>query len=247
MPTCSSTSYRHHAILLFLPIAIMAALTQLSIARAAEPSFSCSKAKSPVEKAICDSEALSKLDKELANTYEPLKEAFVILGEKYSQDEPSHASIIVEQQRDWIRLRDRRCNANRDIIKCIQTMTQERIAVLGGGTKPTYLAGWFESLDKTSNLVIFPTKNGYVVRIQSVGCDWTARITVDKDGSLRFRSDTGNAVFLLINGSTSRIEPDQDVKSIGFPSDGVRALTLHKCPEGDQLRNRYLRYTPRNL
>ncbi|MBP6638175.1 MAG: DUF1311 domain-containing protein [Sulfuritalea sp.] len=143
MPTCSSTSYRHHAILLFLPIAIMAALTQLSIARAAEPSFSCSKAKSPVEKAICDSEALSKLDKELANTYEPLKEAFVILGEKYSQDEPSHASIIVEQQRDWIRLRDRRCNANRDIIKCIQTMTQERIAVLGGGTKPTYLARIF--------------------------------------------------------------------------------------------------------
>lgn len=242
-----STLSRHQVIWLTMSIVIILAVSSISSVHAAEPSFSCARAKTTVEKIICDSEALSELDKKLANTYEPLKEAFVMLGQKNPKDQPNHSAIILEQQRDWIRLRDRRCKASRDIAKCIEIMTQERIAVLGGGTKPTYLAGWFESLDKTSNLVIFPTRTGYIVRVQSVGCDWTARITIDNDGSLRFLSDTGNAVFLLINGSTSRIEPDQDVRSIGFPSEGVRALTLHKCPDGDPLRNRYLRHTPRNL
>jgi uncharacterized protein len=212
---------------------------------AAEPSFPCSKAKTPVEKAICDSEVLSKLDRDLANTYDQLKQAFVTFGQGDRKDQSSNASIITEQQRDWIRFRGRSCNASEDIAKCIQAITEERIGVLGGGAKPMLLAGWFESADKTSKLVIFPTKNGYIARIQSVGCDIKAKINIDSDGSFRFIADSGNAVFLLVNGRSRGAEPNLEVRSVGFPRSGVDAISQDMCRAGDVLRNRYLRYTPR--
>lgn len=239
------TFFRYCAFLLTWGMPIFLVFPNSSIVHAAEPSFPCAKAKTPVEKAICDSEVLSKLDHDLANTYDQIKQAFVILGQEDPKGQPSEASIITEQQRDWIRFRGRSCSASKDIATCIQTITQERIAVLGGGAKPTLLAGWFESADKTSKLVIFPTKTGYIARIQSVGCDMKAKINIDTDGSFRFIADNGNAVFLLVNGRSRGAEPGLEVRSVGFPRNGVDAINQDKCRAGDVLRNRYLRYTPR--
>lgn len=82
------------------------------------PSFDCSKASTPVEKAICRNAELAELDRELAQLY---KEAIKTKGEQ-----------IKIRQREWIAERDEKCENkdNETITLILIDMYKKRIAEL---------------------------------------------------------------------------------------------------------------------
>jgi uncharacterized protein YecT (DUF1311 family) len=79
------------------------------------PSFDCSKASTPVEKAICRDAELAKLDKELSQLYAKVLET---QGEK-----------VKESQRAWLAERDKQCKGkdNKEIIRILKELYKSRI------------------------------------------------------------------------------------------------------------------------
>ena len=75
-------------------------------------SFDCRHAVLPIERAICSDPCLSKLDGKMGTTYRPL----------------SHRQAVRQDQRAWLRQRDRQCGAN---VECLYNKTYERIVALG--------------------------------------------------------------------------------------------------------------------
>jgi len=84
------------------------------------PSFDCSMAITPVEKAICRNVELANLDKELNNLY---KEAQRIKGEG-----------IKTEQKQWLMDREKQCEGknNEQITEILKTMYKARIEELKG-------------------------------------------------------------------------------------------------------------------
>jgi uncharacterized protein YecT (DUF1311 family) len=80
-----------------------------------DPSFDCSKAATPVEKAICRDAELAKLDKELSQLYAKVLET---QGEK-----------VKESQRAWLAERDKQCKGkdNKEIIRILKELYKSRI------------------------------------------------------------------------------------------------------------------------
>jgi uncharacterized protein YecT (DUF1311 family) len=83
-----------------------------------DPSFDCSKAATPVEKAICRDAELAKLDKELSQLYAKVLET---QGEK-----------VKESQRAWIVERDKQCEGknNEEITRILKELYKSRIEEL---------------------------------------------------------------------------------------------------------------------
>lgn len=82
------------------------------------PSFDCSKASTPVEKAICRDAELASLDRELSQLY---RKALKTQGEG-----------IKETQRAWIIERDKKCEGknNEEITKILKELYKSRIREL---------------------------------------------------------------------------------------------------------------------
>ena len=78
----------------------------LGLAKAADqysgPSYSCSKARTPTEKAICGSEVLRIFDAQIARAFSALR--------------TKAGSSIVEEQRQWLQSRDQSCAADTDCL-----------------------------------------------------------------------------------------------------------------------------------
>ena len=74
-------------------------------------SFDCHKASSVTEKAICGDKHLSQLDGEMGKAYK----------------EASHHAGVKQEQRSWIKRRDKQCGGNED---CLYDMTKKRISAL---------------------------------------------------------------------------------------------------------------------
>ena len=66
----------------------------LTVTTAYSASFDCTKAKSPVEKAICSDKELDELDSQLGVSYTELKKV-------YSTD--FFNKIIIKSQRQWVK------------------------------------------------------------------------------------------------------------------------------------------------
>ena len=85
------------------------------------PFFDCDKASTATEKAICSSEMLSNLDRELASAYKVAKGNI---------DKKSKNLIALRnQQRQWLKKRSSTCVDN---VQCLARMYQERIKALLG-------------------------------------------------------------------------------------------------------------------
>jgi uncharacterized protein len=84
------------------------------------PSFNCSKAATPIEKRICSSERLSRLDRDMAEAYRSLERQ---LGK-------SGKATLLESQRAWLSQRDG-CGDN---AACLSEMMSSRIAALKDGS-----------------------------------------------------------------------------------------------------------------
>ena len=78
----------------------------------AKPSFSCAKAQTPTERAICKSETLSRLDVQLSNLYAAARRT-------------RHAKRYKQTQRAWLKKRNA-CGSN---ASCLEQRYRERIGV----------------------------------------------------------------------------------------------------------------------
>lgn len=85
-------------------------------AHAATPSFDCSRASTPTEVAICDSDALARLDVSLAEAY------------RAARDRPG----VKDRQRAWIGERNL-CGAD---VDCLSDRMRTRLAELTGAPRP---------------------------------------------------------------------------------------------------------------
>jgi uncharacterized protein YecT (DUF1311 family) len=93
--------------------------------RAPAPAFDCARAKSQVEKAICASRELARLDRHVSEAY-----AANLSG---AADEAKRAAIRKEQ-RAWIKDRDAAClSAALPLETCLIGMYRVRLRVLEGG------------------------------------------------------------------------------------------------------------------
>lgn len=79
------------------------------------PSFDCSKASTPTEKAICRDSALANLDRQLAQLYRKA------LREKGEQ--------VKIKQKEWLAYREKKCEVknNQEIIQILKELYNERI------------------------------------------------------------------------------------------------------------------------
>lgn len=109
-------------------------------------SFNCSKASTSVEKAICASKTLSRLDEQLAKAYESV----LLLSD--------HPDVVNSQQKEWLR-------TVRDICQdepCLQSAYEHRLAQLAA----TPQAEWKTFRDTTLGIEISYPSNRKV----QVGC-----------------------------------------------------------------------------
>lgn len=106
-------------------------LTFPSISFASGPSFNCSKARSPVELAICSNTKLAQQDLDLSSIYKKAK---------------SLGRVTIEDQIAWIKQRERSCEGN---VPCILDITARRISYLRGDSQQTL--DWRHQSDSTAN------------------------------------------------------------------------------------------------
>lgn len=94
------------------------ALTSGRITGNIAPSFNCAKAGTPVERALCSSDALARQDQHLLRAY---------------QNARARGATSASAQRTWIRQRERRCaGQGSGVAVCVADMSAQRIRELGG-------------------------------------------------------------------------------------------------------------------
>ena len=106
-----------------LTIAVLIGSVGMSASAATNmgPSFDCDKASTATEKAICSSEMLSNLDRELAAAYK--------VARGNIDKESRNLTVLRNQQRQWVKKRSSTCSDN---VQCLSRMYQERIKALLG-------------------------------------------------------------------------------------------------------------------
>jgi uncharacterized protein YecT (DUF1311 family) len=83
-------------------------------------SYDCTKAQKEVDRAICYVEPLAKLDVDLNASYSSLSTRLPVAARK----------ALVQEQREWLALRDRDCVVYKGWVDCLTNMYTARIAEL---------------------------------------------------------------------------------------------------------------------
>ena len=81
-----------------------------------QPSFDCSKAKTRVEKLVCSDEVLSILDRDMQKAYDLMmgKYDLAYMNEEAKEEIKPYLEKLKQSQIDWVKYRDKRCNAEKD-------------------------------------------------------------------------------------------------------------------------------------
>ena len=107
-------------------LALAATRSPSALAQRTEPGIDCSKARSPLEKAICANPPLIALDRQVAIAYD---EALA--------RQPEQRDAIRQQQIAWLRQRDVACAVPApDLPACLRTQLTARIAALAPSPAP---------------------------------------------------------------------------------------------------------------
>lgn len=88
------------------------------------PSFDCDRASTPTEKAICGSEMLSRLDRDLAIVYKKIRATSAAGSE--------NLAAFLGEQRQWNKKRSSTCGNN---VQCLSRIYQKRIDFLAASNK----------------------------------------------------------------------------------------------------------------
>jgi uncharacterized protein len=120
----TSNSHRFGLVLFFSLVAAPFSLSVLSRADDSDGSPQwCTKAKTKVEKLICEDGQLGEYDQELGSYYETLRKI----------DEPNTKSDLVQSQKRWIAEREQ-CGATpkkgEDLVSCVSTKIHQRSDLL---------------------------------------------------------------------------------------------------------------------
>jgi uncharacterized protein YecT (DUF1311 family) len=91
------------------------------------PSFSCSKAFTFVEKAICNNVPIARLDKKMARSYAQYKSAFF-----FEDNRESLEKNLKKEQRKWIKKRNK-CESSKTYKNCLIKSYEGRIQVINKG------------------------------------------------------------------------------------------------------------------
>jgi uncharacterized protein len=114
---------RHMGFPLFSRVAIFALL---AASPAVAQSFDCSKARTPIEQAICASPALAAQDK-------ALNDAYIAARANLASDSPE-AAALRDSQRAWISERNRACGAG-DAASCLAASYKARLSAIAAAAK----------------------------------------------------------------------------------------------------------------
>jgi uncharacterized protein YecT (DUF1311 family) len=88
------------------------------------PSFSCSKASTFVEKAICNNVQIARLDKKMARSYAQYKSAFF-----FKKNRESLEKNLKKEQRKWIKKRNK-CEFSKTYKNCLIKSYEGRIKAI---------------------------------------------------------------------------------------------------------------------
>jgi hypothetical protein len=177
-------------------------------------SFDCKKAQSKMEKAICDNPKISKLDEELAESYQAAKGKLSAEAQK----------VFVAGQRSWVKFLATSCftdfqakpASKEDAAQCLETEYKARVAglkstgsVVGGFKTYAYFEGDFKAYPKDEeiafnriNLVLIDDSSDNANAINSVIKTLAGKIGIDKELTGGYTSDSSNT---LTNLSTDLI------------------------------------------
>ena len=97
-----------------------------------QPSFDCSKAKTRVEKLVCSDEVLSILDRDMQKAYDLMmgKYDLAYMNEEAKEEIKPYLEKLKQIQIDWVKYRDKRCNAEKDkeeFRRCVLNEYYDRI------------------------------------------------------------------------------------------------------------------------
>ena len=81
-----------------------------------QPSFDCSKAKTRVEKLVCSDEDISRVDRDMQKAYDLMMGKYDIpyMNEEAKEEIKPYLEKLKQSQIDWVKYRDKRCNAEKD-------------------------------------------------------------------------------------------------------------------------------------
>ena len=88
------------------------------------PSFSCSKASTFIEKAICSNVEIAKLDRKMARVYTQYKSAFF-----FEKNRTDLENKLKKEQRKWIKTRDK-CESQKAYKVCLTNAYKKRIEII---------------------------------------------------------------------------------------------------------------------
>jgi len=118
-------------------------------------SFDCAKAKTPLEKAICSNEKISKLDEEMSAKYQAALKNFPVKG------------FIRAQQREWLATELRSIDCKKDCSKILDETYQKRIGILSLPEPKLVFSNTSEFVLENGDTVaiIFPYENKKFISI----------------------------------------------------------------------------------
>ena len=190
-------------------------------------SFDCKSAKTEVEKTVCVSAELSKLDEELANAY---RDALL---------KHSNKALFQQSQRLWLKQRGPRCSSDE---KCLLRLYGERLTAIQGGTAANSLEMPAVSLTAYPDVWDWVAPKGRVLNGAILGKDGRVWISYNlrKDA---FTSKPGEYVeFFSRRRFTGRGVPPELIETgngdITLPSGAIfgsmnlRGMRSGKCFDG---------------
>ena len=120
-------SHRRNARHCLLIIAFTLSLLGMpSLSDAGDPAFDCRKASGEIEKLICNNDALSQLDRDLATTYD----AAIKMAASLDSGASTAVKELRAEQRGWIKGRNECWKDISDKLDCTKQSYQRRIAFL---------------------------------------------------------------------------------------------------------------------
>lgn len=166
-------------------------------------SFDCNKARTPIERSICNNPELSKLDEELASAYKRSLETFPVKG------------FIRAWQREWLsEIRSTSCKS--DCSSELIPLYRNRVERLMVDDKSLIFSDALEFSTENSNavVIIYPVKNGAVISV------WGGFV-IHRQASI----DAGKSVYMgcNFNGRMNSIYANRAVDGndeIGFAIKG---------------------------
>jgi uncharacterized protein len=192
-------------------------------------SFDCKKAQSKMEKAICENPKISKLDEELAESYQAAKG-------KLSADAQK---VFVAGQRSWVKFLAASCftdsdakpASKEDAAQCLETEYKARVtglkstgSVVGGFKTYAYFEGDFKAYPKDEqvafirrNLVLIDDTSDNANAINAA-IKPAEKATIDKDATGAFTSDASNSLTSL-NADLIMLSQSESASGGAHPSE----------------------------